>query len=259
MDLFDIHNHCTYGIDDGIATLEECKESLKEAYQDGIRSIIGTPHFIPRQTTMTNKNEIDQRMDEVCKLAKEAGITYYKGSEIFLNDSYLEMFQEKCFYPLGDSNYVLVEFNLRYDLGDTSEVEDRLYEILVQGYCPIIAHAERYLNSKEINRVSKWIEMGCYIQINRTSLFGYHGKSAKKNAIELLNKGYVHFIASDAHQAKGSRNAVLSDAYDYITKHYSEETAKILMNKNPMHVIHGEKLEKINIKHKKKFDFFRRG
>lgn len=46
--------------------------------------------------------------------------------------------------PIENTSYLLVEFDVRKELGKEYEVEDYLYEIEIKGYKPIIAHAERY-------------------------------------------------------------------------------------------------------------------
>ena len=93
------------------------------------------------------------------------------------------MIENEWFYPLANSNYVLCEFNVREKLQDSTQVEDRLYELIIRGYTPIVAHVERYFHTKiDLSRVQDWIDMGCNIQVNRTSLLGDHGRTIQKNA-----------------------------------------------------------------------------
>jgi len=44
--MIDIHCHILHGIDDGPRTLEESVEMGKAAFQDGIRTIVATPHTL---------------------------------------------------------------------------------------------------------------------------------------------------------------------------------------------------------------------
>ena len=45
----DMHCHCLPGIDDGAKTMEESLQMLTQAYADGIRTIIATPHYHHRR------------------------------------------------------------------------------------------------------------------------------------------------------------------------------------------------------------------
>lgn len=258
MKLIDIHNHCTYGIDDGAETLRECEECLLQAYQDGIGTIVATPHLIPYEHKKTEIDTMKSRMEEVKRIAENIGIHYYFGSEMLLNGSYMEMLEDHRLQTLADSDYILVEFDVMKKLGTSYEVEDRLYEIIIAGYKPLVAHAERYFREKaDIARVRQWVEMGCLIQVNRTSILGLHSRNTKNNAMALLNEGLVHVVASDAHSSEGSRTAVLSDAYEFVSKKYGGETAKILFVRNPEHIIRNEMCE--NITKKTKRNWFGKG
>ena len=44
--MIDIHCHILHGLDDGPLTLEESVEMAKAAMQDGIRTIVATPHTL---------------------------------------------------------------------------------------------------------------------------------------------------------------------------------------------------------------------
>ena len=47
MEYTDIHSHILPGVDDGATDMEETLAMLKEAYEQGIRTIFATPHYIP--------------------------------------------------------------------------------------------------------------------------------------------------------------------------------------------------------------------
>ena len=43
----DMHSHLLPGIDDGAQDMEETMQALQEAYRQGIRAVIATPHYYP--------------------------------------------------------------------------------------------------------------------------------------------------------------------------------------------------------------------
>ena len=45
--LFDLHCHLLYGVDDGAISLEESLRAVRIACEEGIRHIVFTPHYTP--------------------------------------------------------------------------------------------------------------------------------------------------------------------------------------------------------------------
>ena len=45
MNIIDVHAHILPGVDDGSSGWEESRQMLQEAYRQGIRTIIATPHY----------------------------------------------------------------------------------------------------------------------------------------------------------------------------------------------------------------------
>ena len=99
----------------------------------------------------------------------------------------------------------------------------------------LIAHPERYFDdvNEGIKTCKEWVNQGCYLQINRTSLIGVHGIYAEKIAHKLIKLGLAHVIATDAHESKGSRICRLDDIYFQIIKKYSQYQADMLFLINP--------------------------
>lgn len=262
MEFIDIHNHLAWDIDDGMEDIEQAQISLQNAKIDGIKTIIATPHFIPGKQDKEDVKIMTNRMQDLKDLAKTYDIEVHFGSEIFLNDDYLEMIDNDNFHTLAGSGYALCEFDVRKDilkLGDMPN--DRLYEFTVRNMIPVIAHVERYFpKGISLDVVKEWFDNGYIIQVNRTSLLGFHGETAKKNAWKLLNEGLVHVVATDTHRATGNRVCKLSDAYALVSKEVGKENADILFYYNPMHIIQNEELEDMEVVKKKKtfFQFFKR-
>ena len=101
--------------------------------------------------------------------------------KLFLNHDYIQAIDHQLLIPIENTSYLLVEFDVRKELGKEYEVEDYLYEIEIKGYKPIIAHAERYFpHGIDLQRIEQWIDNGYVIQVNASSLLGVHGKTVKK-------------------------------------------------------------------------------
>lgn len=252
MSYIDTHCHLAWDIDDGFQSKEDSETALRMMKKDGITSMIATPHFVPGLMEQSDVNAMNERIDELKLLARAYGIEVQKGCELFLNHEYLDALDQGFYNTLAGSSYLLVEFDVRKNIANNEEAEDMLYELTVRNFIPVIAHAERYFHDGiDLERVKDWIDMGCRIQINRTSVLGMHGAVVQKNAHKLLENGMAHFIATDAHRPTGSRICMLSDVYRYVSDTYGNENAEILMNRNPDHIIHDEELEEIAVNKKK--------
>lgn len=252
MCFIDTHCHLAWDIDDGFQSMEDSETALRMMEKDDITKIIATPHFVPGQLDDEVIREINERINDLKMLARPYGIDVYSGCELFLNHEYIDVLDSKQFNTLANSRYLLAEFDVRKNIDYNEEAEDMLYEISVRDMVPVIAHVERYFHKGiDMDRVQRWIDMGCVIQINRTSILGMHGSVIQKNAHKLISSGMAHIIATDAHRPGGNRICLLSDVYRYVTDTYGTDTADILMRRNPKHIINDEELEDIEVQKKK--------
>ena len=248
MQFIDIHGHYAWDIDDGIPTKEDAIKALKIAKENNISALVATPHVVPGTHTETDIQHFKDRIAELKKLAEEYQIYVFEGCELFLNHDCIDAINNHYMIPIEDTSYLLVEFDVRKELGEEYEVEDYLYEIDIKGYTPIIAHVERYFpNDIDTERVAQLVESGYVIQINASSLLGIHGKTVKNNAFELLNNGFAHVIASDTHRSSGHRIPCLNEVYQLLSKRYDYQTLKTLMYDNPLHILQNEEIEKIQV------------
>ena len=145
---------------------------------------------------------------------------------------------------------------------------EKMYETLLTneecakaiGFIPVIAHIERYFHKElDYSIIENWINTGCVLQINRTSILGMHGKQIQSNALSLLDNGYCDVIGTDTHRSSGNRISKLSDAYSVVRKRIGSENADILFYENPKRILSDMDILNIEVaKKKKRFSFFRR-
>ncbi|MEG1009417.1 MAG: CpsB/CapC family capsule biosynthesis tyrosine phosphatase, partial [Clostridia bacterium] len=243
--MIDVHSHIAWNIDDGITNEQDTLDTIIRAKKDGISTIIATPHInLSEVNTKDKLNEINNRIKELQTLGNQEGINIIKGSEILINHDYQELFNNNLFNTLGETNYILIEFDLSKDIKDIEEVEDWLYEIKILNYKIVIAHVERYFKETlDIERIKKWISNGYYIQVNRTSLLGLDTKKNKANAKKLIKQGLVHLIATDTHSYNGRRTCILSDVKQYLLKNFNIEYSNTILESNPNKLLNNQELE----------------
>ena len=179
--MIDIHSHIVFDVDDGPQSRGESKVLLEEAYAQGVRTIVSTSH---RRKGMfeTPEDKIAANFSEVKQLAQEIGpdLTILYGAEIYFSGDALEKLEKDLIPRLNGTRYALIEFSMNTPYRD---IHSALSKILLLGITPVIAHIERYhaLENNE-KRVKELINMGCYTQINSSSvlkpkLFGDEEKS----------------------------------------------------------------------------------
>lgn len=238
--MIDIHSHIIYDVDDGAKTIEESLKLLEEVEKNGTTKIIATSH---RRKGMfeTSEEKILENFETLKKIAKKkfSNLTLYYGAEIYYTKDVIKKIREKEIPTLANSNYVLIEFdcNISY-----KEILKIIYEITLIDKIPIIAHVERYncLSFSE-SRIKTLVESGAYIQVNSSSvlsikIFKDPQKEYKKRTNYLLEKGLVHFVASDIHNIT-NRNTYMKIAYEKIKKKYGEKTADKLFKLNQIKII----------------------
>lgn len=253
----DIHSHIAWGIDDGMLSIEDAESSLELARNDAIVGICSTPHFIPGQLDVFIYNEIVSRQKELKEMSP---IPIYFGGEVMMNSEFIDGMDLGLYPTLNGSRYMLVEYNVLHDIHSIDYRDDCLYELKVKGFVPVIAHIERYFHSGlDYSIIDNWIDMGCILQINRTSILGMHGKSIQSNALSLLDDGYCDLIGTDTHRSSGNRISKLSDVYAVVGKRIGFDNADILFYENPKRILSDMDILNIEVAKKKKhFSFFRR-
>lgn len=225
--MLDLHSHILPGVDDGAETIEEAVAIAREAERQGIRGIVATPHYL-EEGFQLSPEETDKRVKELQHFLKNEGIsiTVYPGAEVFITPDLGKSVSGGFIPTLNHSKYILIELPFNTLPGYTDEV---LYDLLVMGYTPIIAHPERYIYiHKDPNILYNWIQNGIYAQLNAGSLIGNYGNRIKKNAEVLIKHNLLHLIGSDVH-SNNRRRECLEEGYIKL-KEISSHAEEILMN-----------------------------
>ena len=234
--MIDLHTHLIWGIDDGSLSKEMTINMLRQACEGGTKHLVLTPHYFPGYF-QAPKKIVKEKCEEIKALAKKENIKLeiYCGQEVYYNDKLLEQYEDGLIGTINDSDYMLIELNMRDFSKD--EVLDTIYELQVQGIKPIIAHPERYkVFQKKPHLINEFIEEGYLFQLNTGSLTGYFGKEAKRLAETFVKNKIYSFIGSDAHRDE-SRNPNMFEALELLEgmdkeyfRYIRESSQKVLQN-----------------------------
>ena len=238
----DIHCHILPGVDDGARNREEAAAMARIAERDGTRSIVATPHHIPR-SPLTAVDEAAKRVRQLQRVLEWAEVTVeiHPGQEINARENLISRLDHQEAVGLNGTRYVLVEPPFR----TYPAFLDRLLETMLQrGFVPVIAHPERNIQVQaDPRRIAGLVETGVLVQVNTGSILGSYKEPARKAATALLQEGLVHVLASDAHSDSGPLVPNMRAGFDVVSKAIGEERAWILARDNPLRILNNEPID----------------
>jgi protein-tyrosine phosphatase len=238
--LIDIHSHFLFGMDDGAGTFEESLAMLRLAAEHGTTAIVGTPH-----SNLKYRFEPEVIAERLARLSEAVAgvIQLYSGCDFHLSyDNIQDALENPHKYTINGGNYLLVEFSDLLIFRNTQEIFARL---AASGMIPVITHPERNsLLRQRLDQIQTWVASGATVQVTAQSLTGRFGRRAEDFSRELLNRGLVHFIASDGHDCK-HRPPRMDEARAWLTENYGEPVATALCVTNPGAAVASEPLEPV--------------
>lgn len=222
---YDIHTHILYGADHGAADINMSMDMLKKEVEEGISTVILTPHYFPGKTKkellVQFYNELKQEVEKA-----KLPVKIYLGNEFLYNTQAMEDLIEGKVCTLCETSYVLTEFHS----GDSYEyIRNGLSEMLAVGYRPVLAHVERYAALRKKEKVRELIQMGVFIQVNSNS---YFKKDTRNYVLNLTRNDMVHFLASDCHNMT-DRPPGTEKARCLLQSELTQEQYETLCKKNP--------------------------
>ena len=227
MGYIDIHSHILPGMDDGSRSMGQTLRMLETAVSEGITTMIATPHNMPGKGCPPG-SVVRGKVEELRRTVEQEGIPLeiVAGTEYYYREEVLDILEDGDGVTLGDSDCVLVEFE---PMAERNYIRNALRNILGLGYTPVIAHVERYAKLMEDSSVLYDMRKnGILVQVNAMSVTGDNGRQAKKDVRNLLKKGLVDFVATDAH-SDGRRAPFMKKCADVLYKKYGAEYADGLL------------------------------
>jgi protein-tyrosine phosphatase len=240
--MIDLHTHILPGIDDGVRTEDEAIEFARYAAGGGIREIVATPHC--REGSYENHRPavlaLVARLRE--RLSREGvDVVVHPGAEVHLCPDLVERIGDGRAPTLGDNGKtLLLELSLsQYPV----ELEQLVFQLKLAGIEPVFAHPERIrFFQDDVARYESVVHMGAHGQLTTGSVLGQFGNDVREFSEELLRKGLVHVLASDAHNVRG-RPPALRPALTAIVPWIGERRARSMVEDVPRALLAGESVE----------------
>jgi protein-tyrosine phosphatase len=238
--VIDIHHHCLPDVDDGPREWDEAVAMCRMAADEGIETIVCTPHVLRGRWRTAPPAELEAR---IATLRDKVGATprLLLGSEYFFAHDVAEVLKAgNAIVPLAGSRYVLMELASN---NVPPLLDQPLYRMQLEGWIPIIAHPERNIVFQaKPELLASLIEIGARFQVTAGSLTGEFGSAAQKAAEAWVSAGLVHFVATDAHNTT-KRPPKVRAAIDALRSIAGEAVAEALARRNPAAVIENRRLE----------------
>jgi len=235
--MIDIHCHILADVDDGPKSWDISEEMCRMAAADGIEHIVATPHAnhryaYDRELLTGVLQSLQQRIGDVPRLS--LGCDFHLSYEN-LQDAMVRPEH----YVIASSRYLLVELS-NYSI--PAQIEASFAQLGDKGIIAVITHPERNpILQQTPQRVLKWVEMGCVVQVTASALTGAWGERVWRTAEWLLQREAVHVLATDAHDTK-HRIPVLSAGRKEAELISGAEVARSLVDDNPRAIVSGQPL-----------------
>jgi protein-tyrosine phosphatase len=236
--MVDLHCHVLPAIDDGCESLEQSLEFCRVALEDGVTTLVATPHQKPGQYDNTPE-AIRQKVLELRAALQECdiGVEIVEGAEVYHTLDLVARLRERRVTTLGATGrYLLLELPFQQT---PLRVEDLVFQLKLAGVTPVLAHPERinYFVA-DMERLEKLVRLGCLSQVTGAAILGGFGDKVRDYALRMLERNLVHVISSDAHDTV-YRPPVLARARDKAAELVGAERATQMVTDVPRAICQG--------------------
>jgi protein-tyrosine phosphatase len=195
----DLHSHLLPGLDDGVKSFDESLQVLRRFVSFGISRVITTPHIMS-DVYRNSAATIIPKLEELRKVAADENLPVRidAAAEYYLDEGLMKALRENERLLKINDEYLLFETNF---LSEPLYLRDFIFEAMTKGHKLILAHPERYVYlQQDFSKAEDLLNRGVLLQLNLSSLNGHYSKPAQKLAEKLIDRGWVHWLATDCHQ-----------------------------------------------------------
>lgn len=254
--MIDIHCHILPGIDDGPQEMSESISMLKMAQRDGITDIVATPHI--SAVYMLDPDRVRKDVETLKTKAADEGIdiNIHYGFEVQLSKDIMKRYSNVLeeITINSEGKYILLEMPfMDYPL----YINDIIDSVIEADILPIIVHPLR--NARVLtntNLLHDLKEKGVIFQYNKNAIMNGYQIKTYPLFCQLLRKGLVDIVASDAHSID-NRRPTLSKSFKKVSRRFGAEIAQTLFTSNPRRILKGEMTEEILLNSNGFFDKIR--
>lgn len=224
--MIDFHSHILPYMDDGAQDVEMSAKMLELSKQQGVNTIVATPHYYARKGTVAEfllkREESFNKLKEYIAKNNLDVPEIVLGAEVAFSEEILSLDIKKL--CIEGTNFVLLELPFSYF---NQWIYDEIYNMSMKNEVDfILAHIERYVGNKnDFSAIKPFFDLDMLIQVNADTFIDKH---SKKIIQTLLKKYRIDLIGSDAHNLE-KRVSNMDKAMKIIKKKYGENTLNKIM------------------------------
>ncbi|MDY4975783.1 MAG: CpsB/CapC family capsule biosynthesis tyrosine phosphatase [Clostridia bacterium] len=194
--MIDFHSHVLPGIDDGADSVEESLAMLRRSRDQGVSTVVATPHYFCDQTDPEAFLSARQKAYDVLKQAMkgEALPELRLGCEVHLTKKIpdLALLDQLC---IEGTSCILLE--MPYELWQPW-LNDAVYRVIAsRKLTPVIAHVDRYRPMlTHFEKIEQLLAMEVYVQLNADAFLDWRMRRIVK---KLMNLDKPLVLGSDMH------------------------------------------------------------
>lgn len=192
--MVDFHTHILPGIDDGCRDSSQSLELLQLEQQQGVDTVILTPHFYASQYSperfLSKRQQAWERLQsylpaDAPRLLLGAEVQYFEGI------GQIEQLDDLC---IEGTKSILLE--MPFSRWDTRTI-DCVFGLQELGKVKVIlAHIDRYLHMQKPEVFQEFRQVGIQMQVNAEFFTGFF---QKRKAMSMLRKEEFQYIGTDCH------------------------------------------------------------
>jgi protein-tyrosine phosphatase len=223
------------GIDDGAQDLSVSLAMARMFVAEGVAIVACTPHILPglyHNTGPQIRSAIEALQLELAQ--SNIPLQLLPGADVHITPDFVAGLRSGKLLTLADSRYVLVE--PPHHVAPV-RLDQIFFDLLVAGYVPILTHPERFKWIEgHYAQIQRLAQSGVWMQITAGSLAGTFGHVAQYWAERMVDVGFVHVLATDAHDTT-HRPPDLLRGHDLAAKKIGDVGAEHLVLTRPRGVV----------------------
>jgi len=245
--MIDLHSHILPKMDDGSASWEESYMLARLYERMGFEMVVATPHARVGEMSLENAWDVLAGVNKFKKRLRKRGINLrvLPGMEVELNPCLPAEIKKGTVLTLHCGNYLLVEtpfFNLPHGW------EKVVFDLADEGIKVIFAHPERCEQlAKTPKLADRMTAAGAYLQVNWDSFLGEFGREVKRVALDLAQRGLIHCLATDTHQAGVRDPGMVADAIEEVRQLIGAQNLELVSKVNPARALDRQDMENIDL------------
>jgi protein-tyrosine phosphatase len=225
----DVHSHMIPSGDDGVRSVEEGLELLREAARRGTAVQYGTPHVTDHDpVTARRRRRVEKAWREMAARTAGFGVRLELGWELSPLRSLLDL--DPATLTLGRLPACLLELPLPHTRPrNLALFEECARHIEAAGLKPVLAHPERCdIVQQQPGLLRPLRETGRLLQVNGDSLLGKNGPAAEDLGWRMVEEGLCDLVGSDGHRR--TRPPYLDAAFAAVARRIGPEAAEPLFD-----------------------------